>query len=153
MSAPVLDAARKLLRQLGILRERAPDLVSFWSRAEQVTVPAGTALIHEGKPGDALLFVVDGSVSVSIRREDGTSLTVARLPAPLILGATGAVDGGLRTSTCTVDAPTTVLRMRRGVFADAARQVSPGAELMRELLLINMHRQLAAATRRLQDVM
>jgi len=137
------------MRQVGILRERAPDFARFWSRAERIDVPSGTVLLHEGSPGDALLFVYEGSVEVRIH-SDGGSLTVARLPAPVLLGVTGAVDGELRTSTCIAETPTSALRMRRGVFLDAARQATPEAELVRELLLITMHRQLLAATARLR---
>ena len=153
MSYLLQEACRTALRNVGLLRENAPVLLRFWERAERLEVPDGTVLIREGSPGDSLLFVVEGSLFVSIRGDDGEPIQVVTLSSPLLLGATGAVDGELRTSTCTTQGSVTVLRMRRGVFLDAVRQSTPEAELMRELLLINMHRQLLAATGRLNGVL
>ena len=153
MTDRVNEACRKLLREAGLLRERSPELVAFWSRAERLELPPGTVLLREGAPGDALLFVVEGGVQVDVASPGGGPVSVCALSGPILLGITGAVDGALRTATCTTNAPSLVLRMRRGVFADALRQVSPDAETMRELLITTMQRQLLRATGRLQEVL
>ena len=153
MSELLLSACQKILRPVRIPRNRAADLAAFWSSAPAIEVLAGTVLLREGDPGDSLLFVINGSVKVTVQSPEGKPIDVANLNSPLLLGATGVMDGGERTSTCTVDQVATVLRMRRQQFLRAARQATPGAEVLRQLLLITMHRQLIGATDRLRAVL
>lgn len=151
MSVDLRRACSRLLRSVRLPRDRADDLMRFWAPAESTLLPAGSVLLRAGDRGDSLLFVVDATISVSIPDDDGGSIEVARLRPPLLLGTTGAVDGDARMATCTLAEPGTVLRMRRGVFLDAARQATPEAELIRELLLLTMHRQLVGANERLRQ--
>lgn len=144
------DACSRLLRTVRLPRDRAHDLARFWAPAEQAEVPAGSVLLREGDRGDALLLVLSGTVTVSIRSDAGSQLAVTRLATPLLLGTTGAVDGEARMATCTLDEGGTVLRMRRGVFLDAVRRPGPEAEIVRELLLLTMHQQLLGANDRLR---
>jgi CRP-like cAMP-binding protein len=153
MSELLLSACQKILRPVRISRNRAADLADFWSVAPAIEVLAGTVLLREGDPGDSLLFVIHGSVKVTVQSPEGKPIDVATLASPILLGATGVMDGGKRTSTCTVDQVATVLRMRRPQFLRAARQATPGAEVLRQLLLITMHQQLIGATDRLRAVL
>ena len=153
MNAELLKACEKILRPIRMPRELAPALARFWSRAPAIEVLGGTVLLREGDPGDSLLFVMNGSVKVTVKSAEGKTIDVATLRSPMLLGVTGVVDGKKRTSTCTVDEVATVLRMRRPVFMGAARQPTPEGEAIRQLLLITMHRQLLRATDQLRDVL
>ena len=153
MNDDLLQACEKILRPIRMPRELATDLARFWSQAPAIEVLGGTVLLREDDPGDSLLFVMNGSIKVSVRSSEGKSIDVATLSSPMLLGVTGVVDGKKRTSTCTVDEVATVLRMRRPVFMAAARQPTPEGEAIRQLLLITMHRQLMRATDQLRDVL
>jgi len=153
MNDALLRACEKIIRPIRMPRERAADLARFWSQAPAIEVLGGTVLLREDDPGDSLLFVINGSVKVTVRGSDGETIEAATLKSPLLLGVTGAMDGKKRTSTCTVDEVATVLRMRRPVFLAAARSATPEAEAIRQLLLITMHRQLLRATDQLRDVL
>ena len=153
MTDALLQACEKILRPIRMPRDLAPDLARFWSQAPAIEVLGGTILLREGDPGDSLLFVMNGSVKVTVKCSEGKTIDVATLKSPMLLGVTGVVDGKRRTSTCTVDEVATVLRMRRPVFMAAARRATPEAEAIRQLLLITMHRQLLRATDQLRDVL
>jgi|GEM_PF-4524870 len=148
--ADLLAACGRLLRSVRVPRDRAEPLARFWAPAERIDLPAGATLLREGDRGDALLFVLSGTIAVSIRDHNGTPIHVAQLRTPMIIGTTGAVDGQARMATCTLATPGTVLRMRRGVFVDTARRATPEAEVVRELLLLTMHKQLIGANQRLR---
>ena len=153
MNDVLLKACEQILRPIRMPRERATDLARFWSQAPVIEVLGGTVLLREGDPGDSILFVMNGSIKVTVKGSDGQTIEAATLKSPMLLGVTGVMDGKKRTSTCTVDEVATVLRMRRPVFMAAARRATPEAEAIRQLLLITMHRQLLRATDQLRDVL
>ena len=52
------------------------DLIS---RAEVRTWPAGTQIITEGDPGDAVFFMISGRVKVTLYGEEGREIVLAIL--------------------------------------------------------------------------
>ncbi|HCH63647.1 MAG TPA: hypothetical protein DFR83_12650 [Deltaproteobacteria bacterium] len=153
MSDALLKACEQMIRPIRMPRDRAADLAQFWSAAPVIEVLPGTVLLREGDPGDSILFVMNGSVKVTVKGSSGQDVEAAILQSPMLLGATGVMDGKQRTSTCTVDEAATVLRMRRPVFMAAASRATPEAEAIRQLLLIIMHSQLLRATDQLRDAL
>jgi CRP-like cAMP-binding protein len=153
MTSELEQAFRKLLRNVRLPRDHAGHLAAFWDSAERVHLQSGAVLLRQGDRGDAMLLVLEGQVAVTFTRQNGDLVELARLRAPLLLGATGAVDGEARTASCVLSTPGTVLRMRRGVFLDALQRTGPEAEVMRELLLFSMHNQLLSANRGLREAL
>ncbi len=64
------------------------------------TYPAKVTIIHPGDVGDKLLFILDGSVSVSVEDQDGRELILAYLNKHEFIGEIGVFKGPeIRTVT------------------------------------------------------
>jgi CRP/FNR family cyclic AMP-dependent transcriptional regulator len=98
-------------QKLELLR-RVPLFAGFGGRqleeiarlADEVDVPVGTELTHEGRPGGEFFIIIDGTVTV----ERGGS-TIRSLGAGDFLGEIALVDGGPRTATVTTATPARLL--------------------------------------------
>lgn len=71
-------------------------------------LPAGTVLIQEGEPADALWVLADGALAVtsSTQRE-----AIPEVTAPDVVGEIGVLRGVPRTATVTAATPVTVWRL------------------------------------------
>ena len=78
----------------------------------------GDLLFREGDPGDALFLVRDGTISISVRGEDGARVPVATIHAGEFLGEMSIVEREPRSATGTADGPTTVVRLAGADFDD-----------------------------------
>jgi predicted MFS family arabinose efflux permease len=88
--------------------------------AADVTVPAGTAIVREGEPADALYVLVSGSADVSARGEAGGAERPLRtLQAGSVFGEIGLLEGIPRTATVVAAAPAELLRIEGDAFLDA----------------------------------
>ena len=79
---------RKALYFLGILNDSDIDwLMAAGHRRE---VPAGTAIIHEGRPLDSVYLVIDGAFSVRVQAL--ANREIARLMSGEVMGEMSFVD-------------------------------------------------------------
>jgi CRP/FNR family transcriptional regulator, cyclic AMP receptor protein len=100
---------------LYILTKLSDDDVEWLSVAgERQWLEPGTTLIRQGEPIEALIFVLDGQVAVSIA---GIG-EVARLGSGEILGEMSLVDESPPSATVTVVAPTQVLAVDKQRLVD-----------------------------------
>jgi CRP/FNR family transcriptional regulator, cyclic AMP receptor protein len=109
---------RKVLYILTRLTDEDVDWIS--SAGRRVRLPAGTVLIREGEPVDALTFVLEGSLSVTV---DGFG-ELAKLGSGEILGEMSLVDESPPSATVTVIEPALVLSVDR-VTLDAKTESDP----------------------------
>jgi CRP/FNR family cyclic AMP-dependent transcriptional regulator len=110
---------RKVLYILTRLNDEDVEWLS--TVGERQWLKAGTTLIREGEPTEALIFLLDGQVSVTI---EGLG-EIARLGSGEILGEMSLVDESPPSATVTVIAPTHILavdkaRLVARLDADAA---------------------------------
>jgi CRP/FNR family cyclic AMP-dependent transcriptional regulator len=100
---------------LYILTKLSDDDVEWLSLAgERQLLDVGTTLIRQGEPIEALIFVLDGQVSVSI---EGLG-EVALLGSGEILGEMSLVDESPPSATVTVVAPTQILAVDKQRLVD-----------------------------------
>ncbi len=111
---PVAQLA--LLRRTSLFRPLpAPQLESVARRATWLTIPAGTAVIREGDPGDRFYVLASGSLDVV---RDGRPLrTVTQIGDGF--GEIALLRGVPRTATVTTMAETTLLAIDRAPFLAA----------------------------------
>lgn len=95
--ALVVAAESELERQL------SGEVMSGASKPQIRRVPAGTALVREGDPGDELYLVLDGLLNV----ESG-GRTIAQVGPGAILGELALLEGGRRTATLVAQTPVRV---------------------------------------------
>ena len=102
-----------LLQNVDLLREaRSAHLAILASIAEELEVPAGTRVLREGEPTDALYVVVKGAVEL---RGMGGTLLAADGQA---FGTWALIDRAPSLVTATCVQPTRVLRIERDDFDD-----------------------------------
>ena len=84
------------------------------SRTDQVTIPAGEVLIHEGRLNHTFFLLLDGKVDIT----RGGQPVAARGPGDFF-GEISMVDRGEATATVTAAADSTFLVMSHQQFRDA----------------------------------
>jgi CRP-like cAMP-binding protein len=102
---------RKVLYILGQLSDT--DVEWMAGSGERRRISPGAVLIEEGQASDALIFVLDGEVSVTVA---GIG-EVARLGVGEILGEMSLVDKSPPSGTVTATMPTQILAIDRAVLA------------------------------------
>lgn len=111
---PVAQLA--LLRRTSLFRPLpAPQLEAVARRAIWLTIPAGTAVIHEGDPGDRFYVLASGALDVA---RAGRPLRSMTAPGDGF-GEIALLRGVPRTATVTTTAATTLLAIDRAPFLAA----------------------------------
>ena len=131
-----LDTEVSSLRQVPLFREVEParlKLLAFTS--ERVHFEAGQRFFTRGDPADAAYLIREGEAAVSLDGPAGP-IRLALLGANALVGEMGILADQPRSATVTAEAPTTALRIDRGVFLELLAQFPQiSIAVMRELAL------------------
>lgn len=102
------------LEAVDLLKNLSPDQLSrIASIAKEITVPAGSAILEDEKPLDALYVILEGAVQIS---RGGDPLHVARQSE--VLGAWALFDTDPMPVTATAVESSRLLRIGRDDFYD-----------------------------------
>lgn len=112
----------------------------------RTTVPAGTLLLSASVPGDAIYFVVEGSLKVQLVSEGGVELTIALLGPGEMVGEASLGNGHGRSANVITREETTLVWIERKAFL---RSLDTSPALSRNLVR-DLTRRLEAANERLQ---
>ena len=117
----VLAPRIAVLERLGIFSAAGrPALERLARAATEQTAAAGTAIVREGEPADAIYVLVAGSVDVTARGEAGGEERALRtMPAGTYFGEIGVLEGIPRTATVTAAEPCELLRIDGDAFLEA----------------------------------
>ncbi len=130
-----VDAFRELDgRQLAEVRER---LVTGRYRG-------GQPIFHEGDPGLAMYFILEGSVQICRRTQQGTRQLIERIRSGQVFGEMAIVDGGPRSATALAVGETKLAVLGRKDF-EALMETQPRVAA---LLLRRISRMLSLRLRR-----
>jgi CRP/FNR family cyclic AMP-dependent transcriptional regulator len=103
-----------LLQQVPLFATIGPDGLAEIDRAvEEIRVPAGQALTHEGRQEGYFFVIVEGSIRV----ERGGRVINTMGPGEFF-GEIALLDGGPRTATAVAETPCRLLTMQHGRFHD-----------------------------------
>ena len=108
------------------------ELAHIGRASDEITVPAGKALVTEGAAGHEFFLILDGKASVT---RGGTE--VAALEAGDYFGELALLDRGPRNATVTAVTPMTVVVLGQREFSALLDEV-PG--LAHKLLIAMSHR-------------
>ncbi|MGV0026943.1 cyclic nucleotide-binding domain-containing protein [Phormidesmis priestleyi] len=106
---PSRNAMKKILFILGVLTDADIDWLLYVGRREELA--AGTVLIQEGKPVDAVYIVLTGSLTVSIEALSGKE--IAYLTSGEVVGEISFVDTRPPSATVTATQETLILSVPR----------------------------------------
>lgn len=128
---------QKVLLILGELSDADVDWLA--EVGEQKPAAAGTILIYEGKPADALYILLDGTLVVSISALEGRQ--IARLATGEVVGEMSFIDDRLPSATVQTLEDSTVLMIPRAKLTEKLTQdVEFAARFYRSLALLLSHR-------------
>src|SRR5215211_2960858 len=121
-----------LLEQLGFFASASrPVLERLAGIATEHTTPAGTAIVSQGEPADALYALAEGEVEVTSRGEAGEGERRIRLmSAPSYFGEIGVLEGIPRTASVTAITDMRVLRIEGRALLDALTGAPAATSLM-----------------------
>lgn len=116
-----MDERVELLERVPLFAQASRDVLEqIGAIAEEVDVPAGTALTHEGRHEGYFFIVVSGSVRI----ERGGQLVNTIGPGDF-LGEIALLDGGPRTATATTDSPCRLLSITHEQFYELVNTSQP----------------------------
>jgi CRP-like cAMP-binding protein len=109
----------RTLEAMGILTQASPAVLErLAAGATEVDLPAGTVVIHEGDPADALYVLAAGEVAVT-SGQGGSTRELATLAAPGFFGEIGLLQRIPRTATVTALSDVALLRVDGASFLDS----------------------------------
>ena len=104
----------------------------------------GTAIFHEGDPGDALHIVIEGGVRIVVASPKGEEATVALLGAGECVGELALLDGKPRSASAIASGNTKTLVVRREDFTRWLSERPKAAFALLETLSLRVRRTDAA---------
>lgn len=114
MAAEAVGDARAALTRVELLQDLDPSVLArLAQRVERRTWKPGQVLVEQGAPGDSLIALLDGSVTVYHEGSDGSRAALAHLTAPTTIGEVTLFDGAPRSATVEAVLHCTGLELRR----------------------------------------
>jgi CRP-like cAMP-binding protein len=151
--APLIRTAQGLLAREGLNTDEAHRLVRIFDRGDGRRLKNGEIIFAEGAPGDSMAILVEGEVRVTMMRKTGETRELAILPAPVMLGHIALIDAAPRSATVTAKGEILLVSISRERFREITSQRSRDADMLRDLMLGAMFRQLASTTGELRRLM
>ena len=102
-----------------------PVLERLAKAAEERDVSAGSVVIAEGEPAEALWILVSGSLAVSAKGASDVPRALPTVSAPGYVGEIGLLRNVARTATVTAAQDSVLLRIEGTVFLDALETAPP----------------------------
>ena len=124
-----LDPKVDLLRRLALFHDASRStLYAVAEGGAAESLAAGTTLIRQGDPSEALFVVVEGTVEVFLDDASGP-VRVRVLQAPTYVGEIGLLHGVARTATVCAASDVLVWRVPSDVFLDAVSRAGTSGAL------------------------
>jgi CRP-like cAMP-binding protein len=132
---PKLDRFRALLAQSALFRGCTAQAIDDLARRLQVrSRPAGSVLVAQDEPGDALFILAAGRVKVALFGENGRELTLSILQPGDFFGEMSLIDNRPRSANVVALDDTTFLALtREGFRAHLAAHPQTALNIMAEL--------------------
>lgn len=128
----------------------ADALSTLLERCQPLRLMDGAELCREGEPGNALFFLMDGSIEVWRRDNRGEPRVLARVDAPALVGHMALVDGSTRSASCSAIGHVRALVLDRQTYLAIMSELSPEGTALRRLLLSSLSQQLTGGNRQLR---
>jgi CRP-like cAMP-binding protein len=113
----------------------------------------GDVLFREGDAAQDLLFMLEGRARVLKRDHAGRDREIGSWYPPAVLGGLGVVEGGARSATCVIAAPSLVAALDAETTRRLLGEASAEGAHLRWLLLATAAETLADTTLHLRDAL
>jgi CRP-like cAMP-binding protein len=107
------------------------ELVELAALLRRRDAPAGSVLWHQGQAAEAMLIVLEGRITVSLRLPGDRAVEVADVGRGEVLGEIPLLDGGEHSATARVTEPASLLALSRADFAALVSRRDPTAFMLK----------------------
>lgn len=109
-------------------------------------------LCVEGEPGDAMFFLLEGSLRVQRRDPHGRLRELARMAAPCMVGHMALVDNSPRSASVVADERCNLVSLDRAVWQKLHGEASLRGSALRRMVLASLSAQLADANTKVRTL-
>ena len=135
------DRHEDLIRDVPLLaRLEEEELRALASNGHVHNYSNGSALFHEGDPGDSLYIVIEGGVRIVVASPKGEEATVALLGPGECVGDLALLDGKPRSASAIASGNTKTLVVRRDDFTQWLAERPKAAFALLETLSLRVRR-------------
>ena len=130
------------------------DLKQLAAQTIAKPVPAGTAVVVQGEPGDSLFVLKEGLLAVSITGDDGLDTMVGQIIPGQFFGEMSLLTGAPRSATVISTTDSLIYEVRQEALAPLLRIRQGLAKFLSEVLAVRQLRnapKLRAARNSLED--
>jgi MFS family permease len=121
------------LEGLGLFAEATRSVLERLAGAVVVEkIPAGTLIIRQGDPADALYVIISGSVEVTSTGDDGGARVLRRMEQGQYFGELGIIERIARTASVASLSPCELYRIAAGDFRDALTELPPSTAFIEQ---------------------
>jgi len=152
-SNALLDQSRTLLQAHPVRGVQPRDLARVLAGAQLKRMDNGDVLCTEGEPGDAMFFLLDGSIKVTRTDPHGKVRELALIQAPAIVGHMALIDHSPRSATCTAGGRTVVASLERAAWSKMLHEPTQRGTALRRVLCASLTRQLVGANDRIRNLL
>ena len=144
MPGVAADDVRTALAQVELLRTLDPEVLdSLAQRVQPRSWQRGELLVTQGAPGESLIIVLSGSVTIYHELVDGSKAALSHQRGPTTLGEVTLFDGAARSASVEAIEPCDGLELRREDLLELLRH--------EPLFLDALLRSLGSLVRRLSE--
>jgi len=130
------DLYQKLLKKIPIFGELTrEELTSVMKASKLYRVRRGIPVITEGKRGDAMFVLVEGSCTIRKHApgHDGGKI-IAQIEAPSVVGEMALIDGAPRSASVVTASESVLMKIDNGAFSTMRKEFNPAAfKILRKL--------------------
>jgi len=132
---PEMDPARRQVLRCSPLFSRLGDAEAdaILAHAKVIRYPEGAEIFRKGEPGNSMMAVLSGRVTISAPSPDGRQVVLSVLRAGEVFGEIAALDGKQRTADATAATECELLVVARRDFLSVLRHEP---ELCLQLLMV-----------------
>lgn len=113
----------------------SPDDLAWFAADERVRLPAGTAVIREGEPGDTMFVLLEGELAVTVRGKP-----IDHLYPGSVLGEMAMLDDRARSATAVAVGEVELVRFDRPRFLEIIRQTPEFAARVMNIMSVRTRR-------------
>ena len=147
------QAAVALLRHHEFAGANARAVADLLERGTAFRQPGGTVLYREGERADALFFLLEGRLQITVADSRGEQRELALIEAPAIVGHVSMVDQAARNATCGVLQQASLVAMDASTYRAIMDQPLAAGTALRRILLSSLVQQQTAGNDRLRSLL
>lgn len=116
MTHSLSDKRTLLVQNILFCKLSSKELDNILALSAEFSYTNGQIIFQKGDPGDSLLAVLEGEISITANSEEGKEIILNSIPQGEMFGEIACIDGSERSATATAMGSCTLLAIQRSDF-------------------------------------